>query len=89
MKLDDLVVAWVTSLLAKERTHWPEILTRLEALLGASWSLRRLAQPSARSRWPPSTRSEPPGEHGGRSQWQWTRLLGMFVLHEDVPLHQP
>ena len=49
MKLDDLVVAWVTSLLAKERTHWPEILTRLEALLGESWSLRRLAQPNTYS----------------------------------------
>jgi hypothetical protein len=49
MKLDDLVVAWVTSLLAKERTHWPEILTRLEAMLGASWSLRRLARPNTYS----------------------------------------
>jgi hypothetical protein len=49
MKLDDLVVAWVTSLLAKERTHWPEILTRLEAMLGESWSLRRLAQPNTYS----------------------------------------
>lgn len=31
MKLDDLAVAWVTSILKLERARWPELLTRLEA----------------------------------------------------------
>ncbi|MFY0567302.1 hypothetical protein ACN28E_26225 [Archangium lansingense] len=49
MKLDDMVVAWVTSLLKKERVQWPEVLARLETMLGESWSVRRLAQPNTYS----------------------------------------
>jgi hypothetical protein len=49
MKLDDLVLAWMTSLLGQERARWPELLTRLETMLGEAWSLRRLAQPKTYS----------------------------------------
>ncbi|WNG57674.1 hypothetical protein F0U59_25110 [Archangium gephyra] len=49
MNLSDMAVAWVTSLLKMERERWPEILTRLETMLGESWSLRRLARPNTYS----------------------------------------
>ncbi len=45
MTLDDMVVAWVTSLLKVERTQRPEALARLEARLGEGWSVRRLEVP--------------------------------------------
>ncbi|WP_426754821.1 hypothetical protein [Myxococcus sp. Y35] len=49
MRVDDLCVVLVTSLLQGDSARWPERLEALEAELGEGWSLRRLAVPQAYS----------------------------------------
>ncbi|AKQ63655.1 hypothetical protein A176_000567 [Myxococcus hansupus] len=45
MRVDDLCLVLVTSLLQGDRARWPERLEALEKELGEGWSLRRLAVP--------------------------------------------
>lgn len=49
MRVDDLCLVLVTSLLREERARWPQKLEALDEELGEAWSLRRLAVPRAYS----------------------------------------
>ncbi|GEL70118.1 hypothetical protein MVI01_19020 [Myxococcus virescens] len=49
MRVDDLCLVLVSSLLREDRARWPQRLEALEEELGESWALRRLKVPRAYS----------------------------------------